>query len=80
MAAVITQANVGVFHDDSSGTGGCRVTFTIDISGDSVSCSYDHDEIGLTAQQKATIDNILTAIKDRAIQKLKADMAAVTVG
>lgn len=78
--AVIIDAQVSVFHDPANNTGGCRCTFQIDISGDVSSCTYDQDEIGLTVNQKTTIENIVTAIKNAAVNKLKNDMANVVVG
>jgi hypothetical protein len=77
MPAIIIDSTVSVFHDPNTNTGGCRCSFQIDISGDVVSVTYDQDEIGLTAQNKITIDNLLTAIKNAAVVKLKADMANV---
>jgi hypothetical protein len=53
--------------------------FTIDIGGNVVSVAYNQDDIGLTTQNKATIDNLITAIKTAATNKIKADMANVTL-
>jgi hypothetical protein len=78
-AATITGAQVNVYHDDGANTGACTVVFTIDIGGNVVSVAYNQDDIGLTTTNKTTIDNLITAIKNAATAKLKADMANVTL-
>lgn len=85
MSATITQAAVQVFHNPTSNTGGCSVAvaFTVTtLSGESQTIGpvvYSQDDLGLTANQENTLDTIITAIKNAAVAKAKADMGALTL-
>lgn len=85
MQILIQSDAVNVFHDPATGTGGCIVSFVLQETDAANNVTqvgpfnYNQDDIGLTAQNKTTLDNLITAIKNAAVAKFKADMSNITL-
>lgn len=80
MAATIQKIDITVFHSDVLGTGDAKVVFNITVPSDANPgatndpvATYNGVDIGLSAANRTTIENLIGNIRQAALAKLKAD-------